>query len=58
MIAFFGVNLPRWGLKPNKFDKIYFIGKVQISKLYASLAQNPKTKPPFKTTHAAREAKK
>ena len=52
------VNLPRWGLKPNKFDQIYFISKVQISKLYASSAQNPKPKPPFKTTYAVREAKK
>jgi len=31
---------------------------VQISKLYSSSAQNPKSKSPFKTTHATREAKK
>ena len=32
-LNFHSVNLPRWGLKPNKFDKIYFVGEVQISKL-------------------------
>ena len=57
--GFCGVNLPSWGgVKPNKFDQIYFIGEVQNIKPYASSAQNLKTKPPFKTTHAAREAKK